>query len=137
MASGKSAFYAAKSLKEEFYGEDYVAAASLWLRLYTDTLTTGGVGTEVSAAGYAPVELVCDDTVWLFTAPDKMANIDQIPVGVAAEDWGELTSWGLWDAETAGNLHWVGEIDPAIEILEGAVMVIPAGMIALFEQNES
>ena len=135
MASGKSTFLRNRELNYLFNGgAAVVVPANIWIRLYTTTLTPGGVGTEVVAASYDQVSIPLDATNFPVTSDGELENALQVAVGVAEEDWGELLAWGAWDAETGGNLWYWGDIAPGIEISEGAVMVIPAGMLKFKSQ---
>lgn len=137
MASGKSNYWANKLLNKTFNGAAVAFPASVWIRFYTTELTAGGAGTEVDADGYAPVEIVCNATNFPVVADRSMENAAEIVVGTAGEDWGELLAWGVWDAETAGNLLWWGGIAGGVEVVESAVVKIPAGMLKFEENNEA
>lgn len=138
MASGQSIFLRDRILNFLFNGGAAVAIpASLWLRLYTTALTAAGVGTEVAAASYDPVEILLNTANFPTTTNGTIENDVQIPMGTAEEDWGTLLAWGLWTAETGGNLWRWGDINPGIEIGEGAVVVIPAGALIVSDLNQA
>lgn len=138
MASGKSTFLRNRELNYLFNGGPAVVIPdSIWIRFYTTALTPGGVGTEVAAASYSAKEIALDETEFPPSEDGVIENALQQAIGVAVEDWGEIMAWGAWDAEEEGNLWYWGDITPAIEISEGAVMVIPAGLLQFKTENEA
>lgn len=137
MTTGKSIFLRDRILNFIFAGgAAFVPPASVWLRLYITTITSAGVGTQMSAASYAPKEIPLGATHFPVTTTGEIANAEQIPFGTANEDWGLFSAWGLWTAQTGGNLLWWGNLDEPVEILEGTVLVLPIGMLIIGEDNE-
>lgn len=137
MASGKGNYLINKELNHSLNGAAFSSPTELFLRLYTTALTAAGVGTELSADGYAPVEIECNTTNFPTTSDNSAENGVAIAVGTAEEDWGDLDAWGLWDAGSGGNLHYFGEFDPPLNVLEGAILVIPVGMLQINVTNEA
>lgn len=84
--------------------------ATYYLALFTVAPDETGVGTEVSGGSYAR-QLVT------FTTPStdgngvsSMTNSAAIEFPRATLSWGTVTSWGLYDAITSGNLVWYGTL---------------------------
>ncbi len=140
MSSGKSNYLINKELNHALNGGAWVSPATVWLRLYTTVLTAAGVGTEVVAASYSPVSITCDVTNFPTTTDQQAENGVQISVGTAGENWGTLRAWGLWDAQSGGNLLFWGDIlpegvPPGMEVLAGAIMKVPVGMLQIGQIN--
>lgn len=80
--------------------------AAIWVGLFTSAPSDAGGGTEVSAAGYGRVQVTQADAKWNAPAAGNGAfsNVDDIQFGSPTADWGIITHWGIFDAETNGNL---------------------------------
>ena len=78
--------------------------------LYVGLILSGtdfeaGTVTEVSAAGYARVVRNPLDANWAASSIyGTTSNVLTIQFPAATADWGTVTSWGIWDAATGGNL---------------------------------
>lgn len=80
--------------------------AAIWVALFTAAPSDSGGGTEVSASGYARVQVSQLDANW--NAPTGgnglFDNVNAITFGTPAADWGSITHMGIFDANAAGNL---------------------------------
>lgn len=138
MSSGKSTFLQNRELNYLFNGGPAVVVpASIFVRFYTTALTPGGVGTEVAAPSYDPAEFARTAANFPVAADGSIENAVQKAIGTALEDWGTIRAWGIWDASVGGNLWFWGDIAPGVEVTEGAVMVIPVGMLQIATENET
>jgi len=85
----------------------FTKPAAIWIGLFTDTPTDAGVGTEVStsASGYGRVQCGPADASWSSPAGGNGASTNLLDFQFSAPtaDWGEITSFGIFDAETGGN----------------------------------
>ena len=113
------------------HGEDKILnifknAGPYYLALFTAAPGEEGGGTEVSGASYARQEVS-------FGAPSAgvMLNSAAIEFPVATEAWGTAVAWGLYDAETGGNLVWYGDITTPKELLAGDIYRINTGNMKL------
>lgn len=97
-----------------------------YLALFTTAPSETGGGTEVSGGAYARQAVT-------FGAPSggSMKNSAAIEFPTATANWGTATAWGLFDAATAGNLIWYGDIDTPKELLSGDIYRINAGSLTL------
>lgn len=86
----------------------FTKPSSIWIGLFTDTPDDAGAGTEISITdtGYGRVQCGPADASWSAPAGGNGASVNLVdfqydsPTG----DWGEITSFGIFDAETGGNV---------------------------------
>lgn len=115
--------------------------ATLYLALYTGGIPNdaGGGAVEVAAGNYARLPLstgvsgtgvgsVFNDPNATAGIVTNAANIDDITDAVA--DWGTITGWALFDAVTAGNMWFRGDI-PATAIAVGDVLRFLSGLLSV------
>lgn len=90
----------------------------LWMGLFTALPTDEGGGTEVSGGNYSRRVLERGDERWSAPAgsPTQVTNL--LPI-----EWGQTTwtatvlGWGVWDAETGGNLlFWYDSITATVAV---------------------
>lgn len=114
MASGKSLVQISKILNAEFNATAYSSPATLYMALWTTTLTsasTGSTGTECSYTGYARVAVTANITN--FPASAAGSNIQNATAITFAANAGTLqtaTFFAICDASTAGNIILWGSI---------------------------
>lgn len=85
----------------------WTAPATSYISLHTAILVDAGTGAEVSGGAYARLDV----TAALPAASGAGGSITSNVVLTwtqASANWGEVLSWGIWDASTAGNLLWRG-----------------------------
>jgi len=147
--SAATRFFSEKILDNIFNGgtpydlplaHDTSGSCTAWLGLFLDSavaadLEAGGaaVANEVASAnGYARVQI----TTSMFNAATDTAtstgtvadNAAQIQFGPASGgNWGTVQYWGLFDAETGGNLIMYGTINPSQTINDGSALYFPVG----------
>jgi len=78
---------------------------TVYLALYTATPDDTGGGTEVSGGSYARQAIT-------FAAPvsGAVANTGAVTFPAASATWGTITSIGIFDALTVGNLLYYGDL---------------------------
>lgn len=103
-------------------GQAWSPPATGWIRLVTTTPSAAAAGTEVAAASYDPVSIPLDEDSWSATQSSSSNavpssgtsgasyNLIAVDFGTAAEAWGTVVGWELWDAETGGNRLYFGLI---------------------------
>ena len=113
------------------YGENAVLrlvqeATPFWLALFTTLPAEDGTGAEVAGGGYARQSVT-------FGAPagGLMSNAVAIEFPAATSDWGTATGWGLFDAESGGNLWWSGAVDIPKALYTGDIYRVNAGGLTL------
>ena len=104
----------------------YSTPATVYVGLFTTTLTAGGVGTEVSGGAYARQAST-------FAAPSSgvaLSNAD-VTFPQATLAWGIVTYMGIYDASTGGNLLYFTPLDISKDIQVGDVFKIASGNISV------
>jgi hypothetical protein len=77
--------------------------SAIYVALFTAAPNDAGGGTEVSGAGYARIQHGPSDATWSATS-GTFANVGSIQFGSPTANWGTISHFGLFDADTAGNL---------------------------------
>ena len=116
-----SNYLANEILDDVFSGNAYSVPSTFYLALYTATPNAGGGGTELSGNGYAR------QTVAFTTTAQTSSNTAAVEYPTATASWGTITSVGVFDALTSGNLLAFGNLTASKTIGTGDVLRIPAG----------
>lgn len=126
--------YLAKKIQDHVLGNQaYTAPATVYLALYTAAPSASGGGTEVTGGSYARKSVTNNNTNW----PDTVSGTGEKFLGVeqaftaASADWGIVTSWGIIDASSGGNLLHFGTLTTPITILSGDIFRFPLGASGL------
>lgn len=99
--------YSATRMLQHIVGKTSYTMPSVWLGLFTTAGVDAGTGfTEVSGGSYARPTTA---SLWNSATagsplPSTINNSGTIAFAAATANWGTVTSWGLFDAVTAGNL---------------------------------
>jgi hypothetical protein len=114
--SALSDFAENKLIDHVFRSSSYTKPTGLWLALFTVAPSDAGGGTEVSTSGtgYGRVQHGPSDTAWKSTngttsgdstgTGGQTTNATAITFGSPTASWGTIQAFGLFDAETGGNL---------------------------------
>ena len=133
MAGSKSDYLENEILDHVLGGADYSRPATVYIALYTaDPSDTGG-GTEVSGGSYARASVTNNDTNWPAASSGAKSNGADITFTEATGDWGTITAMGIFDAETAGNLLYWGELTTDKAINSGDTAKFATGDIDITE----
>jgi hypothetical protein len=113
--AGFSDFLEKELLDHVFGNAAYTAPATLYMALFTATPSDSGGGTEVSTAGTAYDRADITNNATNFPAasgtnPTLKSNGTVISFAQATASWGTVSHWGIFDANTAGNLLVWGAI---------------------------
>lgn len=98
---------------------------SVWVGLYTVAPTDAGGGTAATGTGYARIE-VARSTGWTLTG-NTITNTADVDFGTAGGSWGTVVAFGIFDALTAGNLLYWGDLTVSKTIQNGDPVKFPAG----------
>lgn len=92
----------------------FSSPATVYVALFTVAPTDTGGGTEVTGGSYARQTVT-------FSAPASgvVANSGSVTFPVATADWGTITSMGIYDALTVGNLLYYGNLAASKNVLTG------------------
>jgi hypothetical protein len=96
-----------------------------YVALFTTNPTDAGSGTEVSGTNYAR-------TAVTFTVTDGTAtNSAAVTFTAAGSNWGTVSHIGVYDASTAGNLLFHGEVTTAKQIDSGDTFTISTNNLSI------
>jgi hypothetical protein len=111
MAGGKSNFLELELLDHVLGNAAYSAPATTYVALFTATPSDTGGGTEVSGNAYARVAVTNNATNWPAASAGSKSNGTAVTFPTATPSgWGVVTSFGIFDAASAGNLLYWGPL---------------------------
>jgi len=115
-----SNFLETEILDHVFGAAAYTAPTTLYLALYTATPGETGGGTEVSGNGYVR------KAVAFTTSGNTTSNTSAVEYPTATGSFGTVTSVGVFDASTSGNLMAFAALSSSKTIETGDVFRVPA-----------
>lgn len=118
-----------KLLDKAISGTDFAPSANLFIRAFSTVLTAAGAGTEITNAGYAPLEVANNSANFPESVNGAKSNALRLDGSAATEDWANILAFGLFDAETGGNLYFYQNLDVAMTIASGQNFYFDAGDI--------
>lgn len=122
--AGFSDYLEDKVLEHVFGGNAYTAPSTLYVALYTSAPSDTGGGTEVSGGGY--VRQTATFTV-SGTNPTTASNTGAIEYPTATANYGTVTSVGIFDASSSGNLLAYANLTTSKVVSTGDVFRFNAG----------
>jgi hypothetical protein len=107
-------------------GTSYTAPTTVYVGLFTSDPTDAGSGTEVSGGSYIRKSAS-------FGAPSNGASTisSAIEFTQATASWGTVTHFGIFDAETTGNLLYHGALTASKAIDTGDVFKFAASALTV------
>lgn len=110
--------------------QTYTAPTTTYVALFTATPSDSGGGTEVSGGGYARVAVTSGLTEWAGTqsaasttastgTSGTTSNNNVLTFPSPTANWGLITSFGLFDASTSGNLLIYGTLSISKNVNNG------------------
>jgi hypothetical protein len=113
-----------------FRGRAFTFPTSLYCALFTATPSDTGGGTEVSGGSYARVNLAPSNSNWKGTGGEVTATDSTGTTGTSSNNvaitfaaptanWGVITSFGIFDASTSGNLLFYGALTTSKTVNNG------------------
>lgn len=135
-----------KMLDHILRGQSFSATspASLYIALFTSAPSDAGGGTEVSGNNYSRIALTRNLTNWagsqgLATTEVSSgtsgitSNNTQIAFPLPSASWGTVTHFALFDALTAGNLIFWGQLTtPQVIAVNNSVTFAPGALAITF-----
>lgn len=97
-------------LDSQFGGAATVSVATHYWALFTVAPTSSGGGTEVSTGSYARVAVTNNSTNYPNTSGNVKSNGTAIVWPTSTGAWGNIVAWGIYDASSAGNLLFWGNL---------------------------
>lgn len=122
--AGFSDYLEDKVLDHVFGGNAYTAPSTLYVALYTSAPSDTGGGTEVSGGGY--VRQTATFTV-SGTNPTTASNTGAVEYPTATANYGTVTSVGIFDALSGGNLLAYANLTTSKVVSTGDVFRFNAG----------
>lgn len=109
------------------------SAPTMYVALFTTRPNEDGTGgTEVSGGGYARQATASTDWSTATAAdPSEISNANPIDFGTTTASWGTVTSVGLYDAATGGNLLFAADLSSSKAVGNGDAVQIPAGELKI------
>lgn len=129
-----SDFAEAKILDQVFGGTAWVPPATLYPALFTTNPTDSGGGTEVTGGSYVRPAVTNNVTNWpaaTGTSPTTKSNGTVITFALATADWGTVSSVGVFDAPSGGNLIGWSALTVSKPILNGDTPNFPPGSFVI------
>ena len=99
-----------------------------YLALFLTDPTASGTGTEASGGGYA-LKIINFGTPSLVSGKEQVANSEAVDYGTMTADLGTVAYWGIYDAQSGGNLLWYGSFTRSKNVLNGDAITVSAGAI--------
>lgn len=125
-----------KRMQRILKGESFDPPTTLYVALFTTAPQlngTGGVEVSKSGTSYDRVA-IRQNTGWQGPsgANQEWSNTQDITFQVPTGNWGRISACGIYDAETGGNLYWVGYMSSAKAVENGdGAPKIPAGALKI------
>jgi hypothetical protein len=121
-----------KALFNYLFGKtsDFDTQPTVWVALSTSTPTATGTNvTEPSTGSYARVETAAGD--WAaagnITKGGSIANTNAVDFPTPTGNWGTVTHFVLYDAETTGNVIGYGPLSASKSVETDDEVTFPAG----------
>lgn len=112
-----------------FGGTAYPDAATYTLKLFSNAVSLAGVGTEITADGYEPLEITNNLVNFPSAADGEKENAVQLEMTTLAEDSAEIVSAGLFDEN--GNLRYCKVFDTPFIIQSGQFYALAPGDLTI------
>jgi hypothetical protein len=106
---------------------------NVWVGLYTATPSDAGGGTEVTGGSYARVAVARTGAGFNAAtgAAATTANTGAITFPTATAGWGTVTQFGIFDAATAGNMVFWGDLTNSKTVGSGDTVSFAGGTITI------
>ena len=126
MASEMSTYLQDKVVNLSLRNTAYTPPTTVYVGLFTTTLTAGGSGTEVSGGSYARTSVT-----FAASSSGATASNADVTFPTATASWGTVTYVGLYDASTGGNLLYFTPLDVSKTIDSGDIFKITSGNLTV------
>jgi len=133
MAGSKSDYLENKVLDHVLGGGDFTRPATVYIALYTVAPSDSGGGTEVSGGSYARAAVTNNSTNWPAASAGAKSNGTAITFATATANWGTVVAFAIFDAASAGNMLYWGDLTTSKAINNGDTASFPVGDIDITE----
>ena len=107
------------------------APTNIYLGLFTSAPSDAGGGTAVSGNGYSRVEITAKFSAASGTGGSLSRNADITGFTASGGNWGTVTSIGIFDADTSGNLLFYTDLDSSATVNDGDSFQISIGNLTV------
>lgn len=129
--AGSKADYLENELLDHVFGKGSYTPPNIYVALFTVAPTDSGGGTEVSGGSYARVAAAA--AKWNVASGGATANASDITFPEATASWGTVVAFALFDAATAGNMLYWGDLTTSKAIGSGDTAKFAAGDLDVSE----
>jgi len=126
-----SDFLENKLLDHVLGGTAYTAPGTTYIALFTVAPSDSGGGTEVSGGSYARVAYTNNTTNWPAASGGSKSNANVIDFGTATANWGTIVAVAIFDAATAGNMLFYGNLTQSKTVNNGDGFKFLAGKLTI------
>lgn len=133
MAGSKADYLENKVLDHVLGASVYTAPATVYIALYTTAPTDAGGGVEVTGGSYARKSVTNNATNWPAAAGGSKTNGTDIVFVTATASWGTIVAFAIFDAVTAGNMLYWGDLSASRVIDNGDTAFFRAGTLVITE----
>ena len=141
-----SGFLENKLIDQIFRGQAYTFPTTLYVGLLTATPSDTGGGTEVTGNNYGRASVAASlanfagtqgagTTVASSGATGTTSNNAPITFATPSGSWGTVTSFGIYDAVSGGNLLFYGSLSISKTINSGDTVTFPAASLSIQIDN--
>lgn len=113
-------------LNHTLRAQAWTPPASIYVALFTVAPGEAGGGTEVSGGGYARQAVTFGAA-----SGGACSNSADVTFPVATANWGTIVAIALFDAASAGNMLYYGNLSASKTINSGDQLKIPAGQLTV------
>lgn len=124
----KSDYLENKILDHVLKNTAYTSPAAVYMGLFTATPSDAGGGTEVSGFNYGRTAITFGSA-----ASGSSTNSADVVFPTPSGSWGAVTSFGVFDAATNGNLLYWGALSQTESPISGNIVKFLAGAITITE----
>jgi hypothetical protein len=135
-----------KIIDQVFRAQAYTFPTTLYVGLYTATPSDTGGGTEVTGGTYSRASVTASlanfagtqgagTTVASSGTTGTTSNNGTITFATPTASWGTVTSFGIFDAASTGNLLFYGTLTTSKTINTGDTVTFPAAALSVQIDN--
>jgi len=133
MAGSKSDFLEDEINDHVLGNAAYTAPANTFIALFTAAPTDAGGGTEATGGSYARLSITNNATNWPASSAGLKSNGTDFTFVEATASWGTIVAMGIFDAISAGNLLYWGDLTTNKSIDNGDTARFATGDIDIQE----
>ena len=120
-----------------FRGTAYTAPTTWYVGLLTGACSDSAAGTEVTGGSYARAAVAAGAANWaaVVSGNGTTNNVNAVAFATPTAGWGNVVSFGLYDAASAGNLLICSPLTIAKTINQADTVTFPAASLTVQIDN--